>query len=86
LILPETDGNSAQATAAKIKDVVSKRRDWGHGLLTDVTLDVSAGVATFPNDAESAEDLLHEADRALYASKECAPPISRKGRPLRKVM
>ena len=86
LILPETDGESAQATAAKIRDVVSKRRDWGRGLLADVALDVSAGVATFPDDAASAENLLHAADRALYASKECAPAVDRKGRPLRNVM
>jgi diguanylate cyclase (GGDEF)-like protein len=86
LILPETDRESARRTAAKIRDVVSKRRDWGGGLLTDVALDISAGVATFPEDATSAEDLLHEADRALYASKDGALPFKRRGRPLRKVM
>ncbi|HUS82970.1 MAG TPA: GGDEF domain-containing protein [Dehalococcoidia bacterium] len=78
LILPETGGDSARATAAKIRDVISRRRDWGGGLLVDVALDVSAGVATFPDDATSAEDLLLKADRTLYASKELAPPVHRR--------
>jgi diguanylate cyclase (GGDEF)-like protein len=87
LILPETDRDAAHRAAAKIRDVVSARRDWGGGLLADVALDISAGVATFPDDALSPEDLLHEADRALYASKDGAPPpIRRRARPLRKVM
>jgi len=86
LILPETEREAARRVAAKICDVVSKRRDWGGGLLVNVTLNISAGVATFPKDALSAEDLLHEADRALYASKDGAPPFRRRPRPLRKVM
>ena len=86
LILPETDGDSARATAEKIRDVVSKRRDWGGGLLADVMLDVATGVATFPDDATSAESLLHEADRALYTSKEGAPAVHRRGKPLRRAM
>lgn len=85
LILPETDGEAARNTAAKMRDVVSKRRDWGSGLLVNVALDVSAGVATFPEDATTAEDLLQEADRALYASKEHAPLLKRPRVPLRKV-
>lgn len=87
LILPETDRDAARNTAAKIRDVVSKRRDWGNRLLVDVALDISAGVATFPDDADSAEDLLQKADRALYASKEHAPPpIRHRRKPLSKVM
>jgi len=86
LILPETDGAAARNTAAKIRDVVSKRRDWGGRLLVNVALDVSAGVATFPEDAMTAEELLHEADRALYASKEHAPTPKGRARPLGKVM
>ena len=69
LILPETDGQSAQATADKLKEVISKRRDWGGGLLVGVALDVSAGVAEYPTDAANAEELLLQADRALYASR-----------------
>ena len=86
LILPETDGEAARATAAKIREVVSNRRVWGSGALVDVALDICAGVATFPEDAASAEQLLHEADRALYASKGGAPPIRRRRGPLSRAM
>ncbi len=87
LILPETDGESARRAAMKIREVVSKRRDWGAGVIADVALDIAAGVATFPEDAAGAEDLLHEADRALYASKDGAPPFSRRRRlPLHRAM
>jgi diguanylate cyclase (GGDEF)-like protein len=88
LILPETDNAAARLTASKLAEVISKRRDWGGGLLEGVALDVSAGVATFPQDGSSVEDLLTRADRALYASKSrpsTAEParlgISRKRRP-----
>ncbi len=69
LILPETDYPAAEATASKLRDVISKRRDWGGGLLEGVALDVSVGVATFPQHGSSVEDLLLCADRALYASR-----------------
>lgn len=69
LILPETDGQSAQMTAAKLSEVISKRRDWGGGLLEGVALEVSCGVATYPVDGTSVEGLLVHADRALYASR-----------------
>ena len=75
LILPETDNAAARLTASKLAEVIAKRRDWGGGLLEGVSLDVSAGVATFPQDGTSVEDLLTHADRALYASK--SRPVSR---------
>ena len=69
LILPETDSTAAKVTASKLTEVISKRRDWGGGLLEGVALDVSAGVATSPQDGASVENLLFCADRALYISK-----------------
>ena len=70
LILPETDAMAARAMATKIREIVSRRRDWGAGLLVDVALEVSTGVATYPDGAASGEELLAQADRALYASRE----------------
>ncbi|MGD0116199.1 MAG: GGDEF domain-containing protein [Dehalococcoidia bacterium] len=70
LILPETDAMAARAMATKIREIVSRRRDWGAGLLVDVALEVSTGVATYPDEAASGEELLAQADRALYASRE----------------
>ncbi|MDI6858763.1 MAG: GGDEF domain-containing protein [Dehalococcoidia bacterium] len=69
IILPETDGPSARMTAAKLAEMISKRRDWGGGLLQKVALQVSYGVATYPGDATTVEGLLVHADRALYASR-----------------
>jgi diguanylate cyclase (GGDEF)-like protein len=69
LILPETDGQSARMTATKLSEVISKRRDWGGGLLEQVALEVSYGVATYPADGTTVEGLLLHADRALYASR-----------------
>jgi GGDEF domain-containing protein len=56
-------------TATKLGDVISKRRDWGGGLLEGVALEVSYGVATYPADGATVEALLVHADRALYASR-----------------
>jgi diguanylate cyclase (GGDEF)-like protein len=70
VILPETEGEAARTVAAKIRDAVVSRRDWGGGLLGNVELDIAAGVATFPVDARTPDQLLHEADAALYSAKE----------------
>ena len=78
VILPETDGEAAQSVASKIVDAVANRRDWGSGMLANVALQVSAGVATFPQDASSPEELLHEADSALYAAKGREQPVRRR--------
>jgi diguanylate cyclase (GGDEF)-like protein len=69
LILPETDITSARATVDKLTDIIGKRRDWGGGLLQEVTLEVAVGIATFPHDGTTEEDLLLCADRHLYACK-----------------
>ena len=39
-------------------------------------LDISAGVATFPADGESIEELLRRADEALYRAKENGRPVT----------
>jgi len=81
LILPETDAVAAAAVVEKLKDAVSRRRVWGSDNLEGMTLEVAAGVATFPEDATGAEELLLQADRALYASKARALPVrSRRSR------
>lgn len=86
VILPETDGEAARLVASKIIDAVSNRRDWGSGMLANVALQVSAGVATFPQDASSPEELLHEADSALYASKGQGQAVRRRRGPFSQVI
>lgn len=85
LILPETNAHSARMAASKLAEVIAKRHDWGGGLLDSVNLSVSFGIATFPQDGSSMEELLGCADRALYASRSKpisyrATPVSRRGR------
>lgn len=53
----------ASGVAERVRGALAEQRR-GHALPT-----ASAGVATFPEDASSAEDLMRKADVALYAAK-----------------
>lgn len=69
LVLPETGGEGAFAVGERIRERVAANR-----FLTDQGLDVhltaSVGVATLPDVAASAEELVHAADTAMYRVKE----------------
>lgn len=65
VILPNLTAEQACVIAERIRYEVSSKpikTDVG-----DITITVSAGVADYPNKAESAEKLISHADRALYA-------------------
>ncbi|MEG6566695.1 sensor domain-containing diguanylate cyclase [Thermoanaerobacterium saccharolyticum] len=65
VILPNLTAEQACVIAERIRYEVSSKpikTDAG-----DISITVSAGVADFPNKAESAEKLISHADRALYA-------------------
>ena len=62
LVLPETDAHAAALVARRICDLVAQDAE-------EPILSVSAGVASFPKDADSVGTLLYAADRALYAMK-----------------
>jgi two-component system cell cycle response regulator len=69
IVLPETAAEGAQVVADKI------RRAVGSLPITspagpDVAMTVSVGTATFPEDGETADDLLLAADAAMYRAKE----------------
>jgi ribonuclease P protein subunit RPR2 len=57
------DGTIASGLAERVRGALAEQRR-GHTLPT-----VSVGIATFPEDAGSAEDLMRKADIALYAAK-----------------
>ena len=69
VILPETDAEGAFVLAEKIREA------WGSHRFADadgnrgVELTVSIGLATYPSTATDQEDLLRQADDALYAAK-----------------
>ena len=68
VILPETDSGGATMVAERIRDRIA-----AHRFLTvdrlDVHLTASVGIATLPDVATSAEDLVQAADRAMYKVK-----------------
>jgi two-component system, cell cycle response regulator len=62
LILPATDRVETRA-------IVDRMRRQIEAVSGDPKVTISAGVATFPTDAATADDLVAAADEALYASK-----------------
>jgi diguanylate cyclase (GGDEF)-like protein len=68
LILPDTGKEGAMAVAGRIRERVSAAQFLASDGLT-VHLTVSIGVATLPDSAGSAEELLKAADAAMYRVK-----------------
>ena len=68
LLLPETPKHMAEALAEGIRALISVTplQLEEHGL---IPLTVSLGMASFPRDARTADDLMAEADRAMYNAK-----------------
>ena len=70
MIMPETNGDLACSAAERIRQSVARHpfeTDHRGSLLLDIT--VSAGVATFKGDEDTAADMLKRADDALYRAK-----------------
>jgi diguanylate cyclase (GGDEF)-like protein len=69
IILPDTGWEGAFAVGARVRDKIAAYRFLaGDGL--DVHLTASVGVATLPDVAASAEELVQAADKAMYQVKE----------------
>ena len=69
LVLPDTGGDGAYAVGERIRERIAAHRFLaGDGL--DIHLTVSIGVATLPDVAASAEELMHAADKAMYMVKD----------------
>ena len=69
LVLPDTGGEGAFAVGERIRERIAAFRFLaGDGL--DISLTASVGVATLPDVAASAEELVQAADKAMYAVKE----------------
>jgi diguanylate cyclase (GGDEF)-like protein len=69
LVLPDTGAEGAYAVGARIRERLA-----AHPFLADdglnIRLSCSVGVATLPDVAASAEELMHAADKAMYVVKE----------------
>jgi diguanylate cyclase (GGDEF)-like protein len=69
LVLPDTGGEGAFAVGERIRDRVAAHKFLvGDGL--DIHLTVSIGVATLPDVAASADELMQAADKAMYRVKD----------------
>jgi diguanylate cyclase (GGDEF)-like protein len=69
LVLPDTGGEGAFAVGERIRDKVAVHKFLaGDGL--DIHLTVSIGVATLPDVAASADELMQAADKAMYRVKD----------------
>jgi diguanylate cyclase (GGDEF)-like protein len=82
VILPETDQEKAIAVAEKLRKAVSTDRRWQGALLGNLGVDICFGVASFPDDGRTADDLLVCADRRLYSAKGRRPPLTRRRKKL----
>jgi diguanylate cyclase (GGDEF)-like protein len=69
LVLPDTGGEGAYAVGERIRERIAEHQFLGaEGL--DLHLTVSVGVATLPDVAASAEELVRAADAAMYQVKD----------------
>jgi diguanylate cyclase (GGDEF)-like protein len=69
LVLPDTGGEGAYAVGERIRERIAAHRFlMGDGL--DIHLTVSVGVATLPDVANSSEELVQAADKAMYRVKD----------------
>ncbi len=67
VLMEVTDARRAVAVAERIRQAVETKADWPGGI---AKWTVSLGVATYPADGKSADDLMEKADTALYYVKE----------------
>ena len=69
IILPDTGGEGAYAVGERVREKIAAFKFLSADLL-DIHLTASVGVATLPDVAASAEELVHAADKAMYAVKD----------------
>lgn len=84
LLLPDTDKRGAVVVAEKVRAVIAAHKFVTDELRETRRITISAGVATYPDDVGEMEDLIDQADIALYRAKEngrnrveCASPMAR---------
>jgi len=68
VILPEADKEGARNTAERIRVAVGNREINAYDETIKVT--ISAGVATYPDDAQKIEELIDRSDWSLYRAKQ----------------
>ncbi|MBI3398853.1 MAG: diguanylate cyclase [Deltaproteobacteria bacterium] len=69
IILPYTTKENSYVTAERIRRSVEDIRFIGNKIPPNQSLTVSIGIAEFPSDATSIEELIDRADKAMYVAK-----------------
>jgi diguanylate cyclase (GGDEF)-like protein len=69
VVLPETDQSEARTIGERLRTLVSKTTFDGAREGGEFEITVSVGLATYPKDAQTKEDLVKRADQALYQAK-----------------
>ncbi len=67
IVMENTDAKRAMSIAERVRQAIEAKSDWPAGI---AKWTVSLGVATFPIDGKTTDDLLNKADTALYYVKE----------------
>jgi diguanylate cyclase (GGDEF)-like protein len=68
IVMPETEKSMANILAERLQKKFSQ--DYFKDNEFQIKISVSIGIASFPNDAKNADELMHIADLALYRAKE----------------
>lgn len=68
VILPNTDKKTAQVIAERIRKEVNQEPFYAFGN-KKFTISVTLGVANYPDDAKTRDDLIGKADKAMYEGK-----------------
>ncbi|MEX1358323.1 MAG: diguanylate cyclase [Gaiellaceae bacterium] len=69
ILLPETSADQALEIAERIRRSVAARQFEVETSSEPISVTVSIGVASFPQDATDANELIHQADLAVYRAK-----------------
>ena len=67
VVLPDTDEPGAMAVAERIRKAAAKKTIKAYDASLQIT--ISIGIASFPNDGKSPEELIDKADWSLYRAK-----------------
>jgi diguanylate cyclase (GGDEF)-like protein len=69
VVLPETEQAEAKTIGERLRSLVANTKFNGSQHGKDSIITVSVGLATYPRDAQTKEDLIKRADQALYKAK-----------------
>jgi diguanylate cyclase (GGDEF)-like protein len=69
VFLPETDVHEAKIVAERLRSAVASQPLAAHHVEGGIAVTVSIGVASYPNDGATANELREQADQAMYWAK-----------------